>query len=125
MIEQHLSWAASLLNVKESLEKIRTLPFETAQAELSAYKEASRQKGRRLLGIYHPDRNPENADRFKALNSVLQQIEKMVLKSRPKVIYSVTYYPPSYPSSGTATVTRAFSKRTYDARRAVNLRPKG
>jgi hypothetical protein len=130
--------------IGEPIEKIRKLNPREAEAALDDLKKEARRRGRRLLGSYHPDKNPADVEEafknFQAVKLVLEKIDTLRVvqapRPPPRVSYTITYYPSTSPYGGTATSASTstgyftYEHRTapagvpYDARRVVLIRPK-
>jgi len=99
----------------------------------------ARKRGRKLLGKYHPDRSFGSAEKFQAINEVLQRLDTLTIpipKESLKTSVSVSLYPERSPYGGeirTRTVRRSYfefkneetcsSGVRYDPRKVVRMRP--
>lgn len=123
--------------------KFQGMNPQDAEKALADLKEEARRRGRKLLGKYHPDRNPaddEAAKHFQAVKTVFEKLDTLRLvqpKPPPVMSYNITYYPPTSPYGGSATTTTTrtgyftyqhstgvASGPGYDARRVVVLKPR-
>lgn len=123
------------------LANLQNLNPQEAEEALDALRKGARRLGRKLLGKYHPDRNPadeEAAKHFQAVKRILENLDKLrVVQPQPSPVlsYKVAYYPSTSPHGGSVRTVRtgyftyqhtgtAATDVTYDAKRVVTIKPR-
>lgn len=100
----------------DALNTLCRMSFEQAQLGLEGLKEQAKARYRKLAFKYHPDRNPGDAEaeaRFKALGSVLQEINSLEVRrpSTPPMFFP-TWSPFTRPPVDYAEVVNSVNTGT-------------